>query len=750
MQRKPSRRTRNSQLDLAGDRPRDTLLRTGRLRHNRHRRGRLGLRGHAAIRRFHKPARCALAVAVALACPPMWAAETLLPSVTVEASAPPPSPVGPDIGYHADTSATATKTSAPLAETAQSVSVVTRERIEDQGATNLQDALNYVAGVRSDAYGLDSRTDSVRIRGASPTVYLDGLRRQLSGFYTSNTRVEPYLLERIEVLRGPASMLYGQGTTGGLLNLISKRPLPYTRREVGMEFGSFGRRQFQTDLTGALNDDATWMYRFIALGRDSDTQVDHVDDDRLLIAPTLTWQPGADTTVTFQALHQRDRSGSTAQFFPWEGTVGPNPNGHIPTDRFIGDPDDRYDSDRTEAGVLASHRFSDALTLRHATRYSHNEVEYFSLYADAFSNPGDSFLDPDRRVLGRYGYFENRRAKVWSNDTHLEYRFGSGALQHQLLLGVDYARHRSTAESAFDFPVGLGGTVPDIDVFDPQYPPYAPPSLTDEPQGALSHLGGYAQDRISWGSWILSAGIRRDRVRNTLAGADTERDQATSTSASLMYRFDSGFAPYVAYNESFTPVSGTSRLGERFRPLEGEQTEVGFKFQPPGSQWAFNAAFYELQEINQLVPDPGNPLNTVQTGEIHNRGIEVELVGRLFDRVDLAAHYNYIDPDPAIEQLPRHQSAVWASVPFSVGGVDGFRAGLGTRHFSSYRDGPAPTTPSVTLFDGMLAWDRGSWRYALHGQNLADDTYVASCLGRGDCFYGARRSVYATLSYRYQ
>lgn len=701
-------------------------------------------------RRFAELRLSLLVAAVSMPWLPLAATETRLPALTVEASAPEPSPVGPDDGYRAPRSATATKTDAPLAETAQSISVVTRERIEDQGAVNLQDALNYAAGVRSDAYGLDSRTDSVRIRGAYPTDYLDGLRRQLSGFYTSNTRVDPYLLERIEVLRGPASMLYGQGTTGGLLNMISKRPLPETRREVGVQFGAFGRRQLHTDLTGALDDDATWMYRFVALGRDAETQVDRVDDDRLLLAPSLTWEPTAGTSVTFQALHQRDRSGSTAQFFPWEGTVGPNRNGHIPTDRFIGDPHDRYDSERTEGGVLLSHRFGDALTLRHATRYSRNDVEYFSLYADAFSNPGDSYLDPGRRVLGRYGYFEDRRSRVWGSDTHLEYRLATGALQHQFLLGADYARHRSDAESAFDFPVGLGGTVPDIDVFNPEYPPYTPPPLADEPRSTLRHVGIYAQDRLSWGPWILTAGIRRDRVHNALEGADTERNQATSTSASLMYRFDSGLAPYVAYNESFTPVSGTSLIGERFRPLEGEQVEVGFKFQPAGADLAFNAAFYELQEVNQLVPDPEKPLNTVQTGKIHNRGIEVELIGRLFDRVDLAAHYNYIDPDPAIEQLPHHQGAVWGSVPFTLAGIDGFRAGLGARHFSSYRDGAAPTTPSVTLFDGMLAWDRGPWRYALHGQNLADDTYVAACLGRGDCFYGARRSIHATVNYRFQ
>lgn len=676
---------------------------------------------------------------------------TQLPAVEVEAQAPSPvSPVGPDDGYRAQRSATATKTDAPLAETAQSVSVVTRQRIEDQGARNMQDAMNYVAGVRSDAYGLDSRTDSTRIRGSFPTEYLDGLRRQLSGYYTSNARVEPYLLERIEVLRGPASTLYGQGTTGGLLNMISKRPLPQTRREFGVEVGSFNTRQLKADMTGALSDDGAWMYRLVALGRDAGTQVDHVDDDRTVVAPSLAWEPSANTSLTFQALYQRDRTGSTSQFTPWEGMVYSGPNGRISTDRFIGDLDDRYDSDRSEAAVLFTHRFNSDTTLRHVTRYTDNRVEYVSLYADSFSNPTNPFLDPDRRVMGRYAFSEDRRARVWGTDTSLERRLQTGALAHQLLAGVEYARHREHSESSSDIPVGFGGGVPDIDIYDPVYTPYQHAPRTDDPGSGMNHAGLYAQDRVTWGPWVFSAGIRRDRVRNALEGSDVERDLATSHSASVMFRFASGLAPYVSYNESFTPISGTSLTGARFQPLEGEQVEVGFKFQPPGTDWAFNAAYYELDEVNQLVSDPNNPLNTVQTGEIHNRGIELELVGRLFGWMDLAAHYNYIDPDPAIEQLPHHQAAVWGTVPFALGNLTGFRAGLGMRYMSAYRDNPAPSTPAVTLYDGMLAYDRGPWRYALHAQNLGDDTYVANCLGRGDCWYGARRNVYASVTYRYE
>lgn len=313
------------------------------------------------------------------AAPQSGAGVSTLESITVSAQPELETALTPVSGYIAKNAATASKTDTPLIETPQSVTVVTRDEIRDQGAQGLQDALNYAAGVRSDAYGLDSRTDSFRTRGSSPSVYLDGLRQNYN-WYTSTTRTEPYTLERIEVLRGPASMLYGQGSTAGVVNMVSKRPLPEAQNEIGVSYGSHNRKQLQADFTGPLTEDGTWLYRIVGVGRQADTQVDFVPDDRLLLAPSLTWRPSASTSLTFQGLWQDDKSGSTSQFFPWEGVALDNPNGSIPVNRFIGEPDwDRYNSRRASLGWLFEHKFNDNWTVRQNFRWARNEVDYRSL-----------------------------------------------------------------------------------------------------------------------------------------------------------------------------------------------------------------------------------------------------------------------------------------------------------------------------------------------------------------------------------
>lgn len=685
---------------------------------------------------------------LALACTLLYATAgiaqenaTQLPTIEVSAEQE-ESATGPVHGYAATRSATATKTDTPLIETPQAISIVTRERIEDQGATSLQDALNYAAGVRSDAYGLDSRTDSVRIRGVYPAEFKDGLMRLMTGYYTSNTRNDPYLFERIEVLRGPASMLYGQGTIGGVINMVSKRPLPYAQREIGLQYGSFDRKQLQADLSGPLTEDGKFLYRLVAVARDAQTQVDHVDDDRKMIAPSLTWKPSADTTLTLQALWQDDHSGSTSQFFPWSGIRLPNPNGRIPLDRFIGEPGfDRYDSERKEIGWLFEHRFNSQWSVRQNLRYSDNEVDYRTLYADSFSNPADPFIDANDRVMNRWLYMDNRKTRVLATDQHVEGKFSTGRVRHHLLVGLDWARHReeSATASAFGFP---------IDIYNPVYGNFAVPALTDLPDTDMRQTGVYVQDQLRLGRWSLLAGLRHDRVVNSQQGAKDEKDRATTRRAALMYNFDNGLAPYISYSESFTPVAGSNNAG-RFKPLEGEQVEIGVKFQPRGQRMMYGLALYELKEVNQLQADPGNPGNSIQVGEITNRGLEFEAIGRLLPWLDVAAHYNYIDIDPTLEAIPKHQAAVWGQTRFSIGDRPGFLAGLGIRYFSAFTDGAAPETPSVTLFDAMIGYDHGRWRYALNVQNLEDEEYVSICGGRGDCWFGARRTVVATASYRF-
>lgn len=679
-------------------------------------------------------------------------AEQQLPEVKVRAEAQKETADGPVQGYRAERSATATKTDTPLHETPQSITVVTRERMEDQGAISIQDALNYAAGVRSDQYGLDTRSDGYTVRGGYPTEYRDGLRRQGAGFYTSTQRVEPYSLERLEVLRGPAAMLYGMGTTAGVVNMVSKRPLAESQREIGLQLGSYGRLQWQADLTGPLTTDGQWLYRLVALQRDAHTQVDYVPDHATMIAPSLTWRPGNATSLTLQALVQQNKSGSSSQFFPWAGTILDGPRGRIPSHHFIGEPSsDRYDTERNELGWLFEHKLNPAWTFRQNTRWAQNKVEYVSYYADFFTNPG-GFFDPANALLDRFAYADRRKVDGLTTDQMLEGRFATGMVRHHLLFGYETVRHKESSQSAFDLPISMGGGVPPVNPYDPSltYGLHRMPALAANPDSMLQTRGLYLQDQMRAGRWIVVAGLRRDTAVNSLAGATDERDSATTVRAGLMHQFDMGLAPYVSYSESFTPIAGLDFFNQRFKPLRGEQVEFGLKYQPPGKRWSANASVFNLKEKNRQVPDPANPLNTLQTGATRNTGLELELVGRVLPWLDLSAHYNHVNVDRALEQIPRDQAAVWGTARLGAFGMAGWRAGLGVRHSASFQDGAgAPTLPANTLVDAMLGFDSGPWRYTLNVQNVADKEYFSTCLNRGDCWFGARRNVVLSAKYKF-
>ena len=668
--------------------------------------------------------------------------EAVLKAVTVKDKVDAETATGPVAGYIAKRSATATKTDTSLLETPQSVTVVTADQIVDLGAMNVQDALNYAAGVRSDAYGLDSRADAARVRGSEPVEYLDGLRQSFN-YYTSTIRNEPYMLERIEVLRGPAAMLYGQGSTAGVVNLVSKRPQAEARGEVGVKLGSHDLKQIQTDVTGPLTEDGTWLYRVIALVRDADTQVDHVRDDRRLLAPSLTWQPSDATSLTLQLRWQEDKSGSTAQFLPWEGYLVRNPNGRIPTSRFIGEPDfDRYDTERLSMGWVFEHHFNDQWALHHTARYIHNNVDYRSLYADSFANAGDSYIDPQRRMIGRIAWITQPTVRMFATDQYVEGQFKTGPLQHRLIAGLDALRFRQTSKSA-EF------SASPIDVYDPVYTGFDMPPLTENPKEIQQQLGAYVQDQIEFGDrWIAVLGLREDRVTSDLEGSKEVVKSATSARAGLLYKAAFGVAPYVSYSESFTPQSGFNAEGDPYKPLRGEQWEVGVKYQPETMPLSATLSVYDLRETNRRISEPG-PQFDRQVGKTRTKGAELEARAHLGKAVDLIANYNYTNIDDELEALPENQASVWAKWNFAIAGTPGFSVGTGVRWFDAFKDGGAPTTPSVTLVDGLLAWDLARWRFAVNANNLTDKRYVSTCLSRGDCFVGNRRNVVASATYRW-
>ncbi|MYZ41677.1 TonB-dependent siderophore receptor [Schauerella aestuarii] len=674
---------------------------------------------------------------------------TTLPEIQVQGATEQESATGPVQGYTAHRAASASKSDTALMETPQSVTVITRDQMIDQGATSIQEALGYAAGVRSDAYGIDSRTDSVRIRGASPDTYLDGLRQNFD-YYTSTTRTEPYTLERLEVLRGPSAMLYGQGSTAGIVNMVSKRPQAEFQGEVGVSYGNHDRKQAQFDITGPVTEDGQWLYRIIGLKRDANTQVDYVDDDRTVFAPSLTWRPSAATSLTLQGLYQDDKSGSTAQFLPWAGMQTYNPNGRIPTRRFIGEPDhDRYDSERRSFGWLFEHRFNDQWAVSQGFRHARNKNDYFTTYADSFSTPGGWNEDPvNQRLIGRYGDDSKTRVRIDTLDQHLKGNLKTGAVQHDLLVGFDWTRYRRDKESGFNFST--------IDAYSPVYGNYTAPDLATEPRFNQRQAGAYIQDQMKFGqNWIVVAGLRHDHARSGVEGSQTDKSSATSKRLGVMYAASNGWSPYVNYSESFTPVASTTVAGpngdsiESYKPIRGEQYEAGIKHESADGKNLFTAAVYTLKEKNRLVNDPLNPLSSLQTGKTNTKGLELEWRGSPTRTIDVIAHYNYIAPDSELEGIPRHQAAAWGKYRFAIGNIQGFSVGAGTRWMSAFRDGNAPETGAVVLFDGMLAYDTAKWRYAINVNNLTDKTYIATCLSRGDCWYGARRSVIASATYRF-
>lgn len=662
--------------------------------------------------------------------------------------------------YSVRRSSTATKTDTPLLETPQSITVITAEQIRDQASLNLQEVLRYTPGVRNELYGIDNRSDWFALRGSNDsTVLLDGLRLPATGYY-GVVRVEPFAYERIEVLRGPSSIIAGQNDPGGVVNLVSKRPRADAAREFGIAFGNFDHRELYADFTGPLNEGGSLLYRLVAVGKESGTQIDYADESRTLVAPSLTWLVGERAAITAYGEYQSDRSKNTNAFLGLDGTLRPAPNGPIPRDLFIGEPDwDTYGGDRWRFGYQTQFRLSDAWKLRHSLRHDHVEGLMKSMYAnwwDGFRNANDD-PDPQGQYLGRFTYIFEDASRITGGDLLAEGHFDFGGAQHTLLLGVDGMKTDSSQRS-------LDAVAPPLNVYDPTYGVVPEPTLEDSIPAArneITRLGFLAQDQLKlFDKLSLRLGLRHDKVRNVVVDGDTQEDWATSINVGAVYEVVPGLAPYVSYSESFNPVAGTDAQGRGFKPKRGEQVEAGIKWEGQSVPLQASAAAYFIKEKNRLADDPDNFGYSVQIGEARVRGVELEANGQA-GAWNLLVSYSYtrarasaatwggnLDSNEQLEGVPEHSASWWTVYNFERFGLRGLRLGAGARYVGRIGDGTGDVfVPSVTLFDTMASYDAGSWRVALNANNLTDKSYIATCLARGDCWFGQRRRVIATVSY---
>lgn len=687
-----------------------------------------------------------------------------------------------------------TKTDTPLIETPQSISIVPADRFMDFGALNLSETLRYSSGVRSEAYGLDTRSDDAFIRGTEPTVYQDGMRR-LYGGYRTGSKQEVFTLERVEVLRGPSSMLYGQAPTGGLVNTASKQPLFTTHADVFASYGTWDRKEIGVDLTGPIVGD-TLAARIVGVWRDTDTQIDDVSERRWTFLPSITWAPDTDTSVTFLALIQDDDGGWTNQFPPYAATLRGDSalNGKLPFDVQLGEPSvDHVDQNTENVTAIFAHRFSDHIRLRSSARYEWFRGNQSLNYPDSYTNPTDPFVpadDPylnlyfpeyaakgDGRILNRYSFAEIFRSKTLTIDNQLQFDFATGPVQHKLLVGIDYAHFSSHNRNGFGAsfngydengdPIAPTGTP--IDAYDPVYGNIFTLTLDQQPGQKETQLGFYAQDQIKlWDRLTILGGIRHDRATNSTEGGQRFVDQAWTGRVGVTFDLGHGIVPYVGWSQSFQPVASSDTFGNPYHPTRGRQYEAGVKWQPDAATFV-TAAVYDLHDTGRLVNDPDNPLNSIQAGLVKTSGFEIEAQRTIGHDLDIIASYSYtrakdssIDVGGAvstdqIESQPKHLASIWGVKRFALTEDTSLRAGAGVRYIGkswsiSYDSNFSPfslVTPGYTVADALLGVERGRWVAELNATNLFDKKYYSSCLGRGDCFLGLRRTVNLRVGYRF-
>ncbi|MDR6129030.1 iron complex outermembrane receptor protein [Sphingomonas sp. SORGH_AS802] len=644
-----------------------------------------------------------------------------------------------------------TKTDTPLIEVPQPVTVIPDDVYLAQGAISVADTVRYAAGVNSDAYGRDTRVDSFTIRGVNALQFRDGMR-DIFSYYASIT-ADPYNFSRVEVVRGPASVLFGQGSIGGIVNLVSKTPLFTNSADLNLVYGSYDRKEVLADVNGVVGDKLA--ARIVARVRDADTYVDHVPDDRVMIAPSVTWRPGSATDVTLLGLYQDDHTGSTTNFLPVIGTLRDNPgNPRLPRYLFVGKPGyDRYDGRLLQGSGLVTHRFTDDLKLSLKARYIDSALDYFTHYPDSYSNPTDPYLPGSNgRRIGLYAGSSVARLDIFSTDNNVQWRVHTGpAVEHTLLAGVDYSWNQVRKSNNYGYQV--------VDLYDIDYASIVEPPLTAPfTRDAQKQLGLYVQDQMRlWDRVSVVLGARRDRVRGSSLNTRTNvtshtTDTATTFRAGIIGEVGAGLSPFFSYTESFQPIAGQTTAGTPFRPQTGRQFETGVKWQADRATLVTLTGF-DITERNRPIPDPANPLGQIQAGELTTKGFELEATRTLPGDYDLSLAYGFNDVDGdtgEIGYLSRHTASAWGTKTFR-GDWATLRLGAGVRYLGqqvSGNDTWTLVTPARTMVDALVELERDRWRLRLNATNLLDNRAYASCLARGDCFVSAPRNVMLSLGYR--
>lgn len=678
-------------------------------------------------------------------------------NVTVQAEA----------GYVASDSDLATKTNTPLLETPQSISVITRDQMDALAPQSINEAVRYAPGIVPESQGTTSsfwNASSLQLRGFTPDIYQDGLTDDDTG----NTLLDAYFYQRIEVLEGPSSVLYGQGNPAGIVNVESKRPMATSLHEVQLGFGTYGRYEGNFDFSGSLHSPHL-LYRLSGVGFTEGSQTWFIHPKRLAIAPALTWIPDTKTSLTLLSNYTYNPEVGAYANVPALGSALFNPNGKIAPGFFPGDPNFNMTKQSfIQVGDAFTRTLGDDWRIEQNFRFTGNR-DYAKMIW-----PED--LEADNATLDRYTFIRHVSFNSFLSDQRVVKVLQTGKIRQTLLAGVNYTNYHE------GWNWGSGSVAP-INVFSPTYgqQQIAAPEITGQETLLTHQTGIYFQDQASVSRLRLSFAGRQDwsPIHVMENGLDLKgKNSKFTVRTGAVYLAGHGFAPYFSYATSFQPDLGLSQDGTELPPTTGRQFEGGVKYQPEHINMLITAAVYDLTQQNVATPDPQNPNFTIAVGEIRSRGFELQGHSSLGHRISMVASYAYTDSkytrsnatgialDGTEEStqgkyqygVPLNIASFWADYNLPPASLNGLGVSAGSRFVgASWGDSVNSfKVPGATLFDGALHYDFSSDSGPLHGarlqinaSNIGNRTYVASCYATDGCYYGAKLTVYGTMRYRW-
>lgn len=638
----------------------------------------------------------------------------------------------------------ALKAPTPLLETPQAVTVVSQQLIEDQDAEKLEDVLRNVAGISAGGYY--GSYDQYRIRGfeGAYKTYWDGLRGD------SGTAPEMFGMEKVEVIKGPASALYGNAPLGGLVNIVSKRPKYDAGGEIGLGVGSFNTYEATVDAysplytpgSGSVDGKSGIFGRIVGLYRETDTFISHSEKQRLYIAPSILFQLSEDTKFTFLGSYTKDDN-TEGMPLPASGTITKNPNGHIPLDRYIGIPGqgNNIEFERLRLGYEFSHRINDTVSLRQNFSYSRIDQTWDRVFYPQFGGA----LGGSGNLLGLTPYSYDDTSERYGVDTGVDFNFDTYSVKHTATVGMDYYHEKGTFRSGW-------GTGLSLDVFNPNYNQVvAKPTLGAESESGSEVFGFYAQDHMKLSETVsLTLGARFDNYQDRTSG---DSETALSPKIGVTYEFIKDIAAYANYSTSFQPQNDP--LGVAVDPIEGENIEAGLKYSAYDGKWSGMASVFQLNRDNAVVPT-GGPGGYVLSGEQESRGFEFENTLALLPGLDITSAYTYLDAEdkdantPLIG-VPENTFSLWAKYTIQEGTFQGVGFGLGGRAVSDQSGDLANSfdIPSYVVLDAALYYEKDNFSAQVNFKNITGEDYFSGSYSEFYVLPAAPFNVTASASWKF-